>query len=50
MPCSREGIVRLLTEVGFEVVAQAEDTEGFLRKAAAYKPDVQMPPGHGDDG
>jgi DNA-binding NarL/FixJ family response regulator len=51
----REGIARLLTEAGFEVVAQAGDAEDFLRKALAHHPDVavvdiQMPPGSGDDG
>ena len=51
----REGIVRLLAEAGFEVAAQAGDAEEFLRKALAHRPDVtvvdiQMPPGHGDDG
>jgi DNA-binding NarL/FixJ family response regulator len=51
----REGIARLLTEAGFEVVAQAGDAEAFLRKALAHKPDVavvdvQMPPGRADDG
>src|SRR3954470_4398999 len=51
----REGIVRLLGEAGFEVVAQAGDADALLRRALAHKPDVvvadvQMPPGHGDDG
>jgi DNA-binding NarL/FixJ family response regulator len=51
----REGLVRLLAEAEFDVVAQAGDAEDFLRKALAHKPDVavvdiQMPPGHGDDG
>ena len=51
----REGIVRLLAEAGFDVVAQAGDAEALLRKALAHHPDVvvadvQMPPGHGDDG
>jgi len=51
----REGIVRLLAEAGFDVVAQAGDAEDFLRKALTYRPqvavvDIQMPPGHGDDG
>jgi DNA-binding NarL/FixJ family response regulator len=51
----REGIARLLIEAGFEVVAQAGDADDFLRKALAHRPDValvdvQMPPGHGDDG
>jgi DNA-binding NarL/FixJ family response regulator len=51
----REGTVRLLAEAGFDVVGQAGDAEAFLRKALAHRPDVavvdiQMPPGHGDDG
>lgn len=51
----REGIVRLLGEAGFEVVAQTGDAESFLRRALAHRPDVtvvdvQMPPDHGDDG
>jgi DNA-binding NarL/FixJ family response regulator len=51
----REGIVRLLTEAGFEVAAQAGDAEAFLRKALAHRPDVavvdvRMPPGQDDDG
>src|ERR1700749_909771 len=51
----REGIARLLVEAGFEVVAQAGDAVDLVRKTLAYRPDVavvdiQMPPGHGDDG
>jgi DNA-binding NarL/FixJ family response regulator len=51
----REGIARLLAEAGFEVVAQAGDADDLLRKGLAHGPDVvvtdiQMPPGHGDDG
>jgi DNA-binding NarL/FixJ family response regulator len=51
----REGIVRLLVEAGFEVVAQAGDADDLLRKALAHEPDVavvdvRMPPHHGDDG
>jgi len=51
----REGIGRLLTEEGFEVVAQAGDAEDLLRKALAHHPDVvvtdvQMPPRREDDG
>jgi DNA-binding NarL/FixJ family response regulator len=51
----REGISRLLAEAGCEVVAQAGDSESFLRKALGHKPDValvdiQMPPGFADDG
>jgi DNA-binding NarL/FixJ family response regulator len=51
----REGIARLLSESGLEVVAQAGDAEDLLRKGLAHRPavivaDVHMPPGHGDDG
>jgi DNA-binding NarL/FixJ family response regulator len=51
----REGIIRILAEAGYEVVGQAGDADDLLRKALAHKPDVviadvQMPPGHGDDG
>jgi DNA-binding NarL/FixJ family response regulator len=51
----REGIARILTEAGFDVVSQVGDAEEFLRKALAHRPDVavadvQMPPGRTDDG
>ena len=51
----REGAVRLLTEAGFDVVAQAADAEDLLRKVRAHKPDVavidvRMPPENADDG
>ena len=51
----REGIVRLLEEADFEVVAQAGDAEDLMRKARAHKPDVavvdiRMPPTNTDDG
>jgi len=51
----REGVVRLLAEAGFEVVAQVGDAEEFLREAIKLRPavavvDIQMPPGNGDDG
>jgi DNA-binding NarL/FixJ family response regulator len=51
----REGISRILTAAGLEVVAQSGDATDFLRRALAYRPDVavvdiQMPPGRGDDG
>ena len=51
----REGISRLLTEAGFEVVAQAGDADEFLRRSLGNRPDVvvvdiQMPPGNEDDG
>jgi DNA-binding NarL/FixJ family response regulator len=51
----REGIVMLLENAGFEVVAQAGDAEDLVRKVGAHKPDVavvdvRMPPGNSDDG
>jgi DNA-binding NarL/FixJ family response regulator len=51
----REGVVRVLEEAGFEVAGVAGDAEDLVRKARGHKPDVviadiQMPPGHGDDG
>src|SRR5918996_2408591 len=51
----REGLVRLLDDSGFEVVAQAGDAEDLLRKVGAHKPDVavvdvRMPPTNTDDG
>jgi len=51
----REGIARLLTESGFEVVAQAGDADDLLRKGLAHRPavvvtDIHMPPGNEDDG
>ena len=51
----REGVVRLLQEAGFDVVAQAGDAEDLLRKVGAHKPDVavvdvRMPPSHTDEG
>jgi DNA-binding NarL/FixJ family response regulator len=51
----RVGVVRLLTEAGFEVVAHTGDADDFLDKALAHQPDVavvdiQMPPGRGADG
>jgi DNA-binding NarL/FixJ family response regulator len=51
----REGLVRLLTEQGIEVVAQAADADDLLRRVAGHRPDVaivdiRMPPTHTDDG
>jgi DNA-binding NarL/FixJ family response regulator len=51
----REGIVRLLEEADFDVVAQAGDAEDLMRKVRAHKPDVavidiRMPPTNTDDG
>jgi DNA-binding NarL/FixJ family response regulator len=51
----REGLVRLLTEAGMEVVGQASDAETLLRQVALRRPDValvdiRMPPEHTDEG
>jgi DNA-binding NarL/FixJ family response regulator len=51
----REGIVRVLTEGGFDVLGTTADARDLVRMASAYGPDVvvadiQMPPGHADDG
>jgi DNA-binding NarL/FixJ family response regulator len=51
----RAGLVRILEDAGFEVVAQASDAEDLLRKVRAHKPDVavtdiRMPPTQTDEG
>jgi DNA-binding NarL/FixJ family response regulator len=51
----REGLIRLLTEAGVEVVGQAGDAEDLMRKTRAHKPDVvitdiRMPPNQSDEG
>lgn len=51
----REGIVRLLTEGGIDVVGQAGDADELLRKTRLHKPDivivdVRMPPTHTSEG
>ena len=51
----REGLSRLLTDAGFDVVAQAADADDLRRKVAGHRPDVaivdvQMPPDGTDDG
>jgi DNA-binding NarL/FixJ family response regulator len=51
----REGLSRLLTDAGFDVVAQAGDADELRRKVAGHRPDVaivdvQMPPDRTDDG
>ena len=51
----REGIARLLTENGFEVVGQAADADDLMRMVGAHRPDVavvdvRMPPTNTDDG
>ena len=51
----REGIARLLTDEGFEVVACCGDAEELLRKLTSHDPDVvivdiRLPPTHSDEG
>lgn len=51
----REGLARLLTEAGFEVIGQARDGEELLAQVDAGRPDVaivdiRMPPTHTDEG
>lgn len=54
-PLFREGVVHVLGEAGFDVVAVAGDADDLVRKARAHHPDVvvtdiRMPPGNTDDG
>ena len=51
----REGVVRLLSEAGFDVVAQSGNADDLLRHVAMLKPavaivDIRMPPTHTDEG
>ena len=51
----REGVVLLLTEAGFDVVAQSGTADDLLRHVAMHKPavavvDIRMPPTHTDEG
>ena len=51
----REGIVRILSGAGLQVVAQAGDADELVHQTLAYRPDVaivdvQMPPRREDDG
>ena len=51
----REGLARVLTEGGFEVVAQAADADELRQAVRRFKPDVaiidvRMPPTHTDEG
>jgi DNA-binding NarL/FixJ family response regulator len=55
MPLMRAGLVRLLTDRGFEVVGEAADPETLLALVADVAPDValvdiKMPPTHTDEG
>jgi DNA-binding NarL/FixJ family response regulator len=52
---TREGIVRLLTDAGVDVVAAGADGDALLREVALAPPDVavvdiRMPPTHTDEG
>jgi DNA-binding NarL/FixJ family response regulator len=54
-PIVREGIVHVLADGGFEVIGTTGDARDLVRKALLDRPDVvvtdiQMPPGHADDG
>jgi DNA-binding NarL/FixJ family response regulator len=51
----REGIARILTDAGVEVVVRSGDADDLLRRTLAFRPDVvitdvQMPPLRDDDG
>ena len=51
----REGLARLLTDAGFEVIGKAADAAALMRLVDARLPDVvltdiRMPPGHSDEG
>jgi DNA-binding NarL/FixJ family response regulator len=51
----REGLARLLVEIGFDVVAKADTAEGLIRAVDRYSPDVaivdiKMPPTHTEEG
>ena len=51
----REGLARVLSEGGFEVVAQAANADELKQVVRRYKPDVaivdvRMPPTHTDEG
>jgi DNA-binding NarL/FixJ family response regulator len=54
-PLTRKGVVAVLEDAGFDVVATAADATDLMRKTRAHKPDVvitdiRMPPGNTDDG
>ena len=55
MMLTREGIVRLLEEAGFQVAAQAQDLDGLITAVDRFRPDavvtdIRMPPSHTDEG
>jgi DNA-binding NarL/FixJ family response regulator len=52
---TREGVVRVLRDAGFDVVGQAEDATALLRHVRLRRPDavivdIRMPPSHTDEG
>ena len=52
---TREGIARVLTDAGIEVVAEVGDADELVAKVRELRPDVavidiRMPPNHADDG
>jgi len=54
-PLFREGVVHVLREAGFDVVAAVGDAGDLVRKTHAHAPDIavvdiQMPPHHDNDG
>ena len=51
----REGLARLLSDAGFEVIATCPDAEALMLKVRSYEPDVvvvdiRLPPTHSDEG
>jgi DNA-binding NarL/FixJ family response regulator len=51
----REGLTRLLTDAGYDVVATAADADALLRQVRGHRPDVvvtdiRMPPTHTTEG
>ena len=51
----RQGLVHLLTDAGFEVVAAVDDADQLLRAVDEHRPDicvvdVRMPPTHTTEG
>jgi DNA-binding NarL/FixJ family response regulator len=51
----RDGLARLLTDEGFDVIGQCEDAEELMRKLSAHAVDVaildiRLPPTHTDEG
>jgi DNA-binding NarL/FixJ family response regulator len=51
----REGLARLLSDAGFEVIATCPDADDLMLKVRSYEPDVavvdiRLPPTHSDEG